>query len=156
MLRHLELNPKFIVMTVEAVTMDQPKVGTGFSDICFFLPVETPPIRLEFLLWDLHSLQVGPALEWVLRIRGLFLTILLYHLPLEIKKKIAPFCSQYFFCINLRNCLFLLSLPVQYTIPWNPPTIFHPSLLATIQQKFLRWFCAPLFEQYHSSRIEKV
>ena len=34
--------------------------------------------------WDLHSLQVVPVLKWVLGIRAVFLTILLYHRPLEI------------------------------------------------------------------------
>ena len=47
-----------------------------------FLSVET--VRLGILLGDLHSLQVVPALEWVLGLRGLFQTILLFHLRLGI------------------------------------------------------------------------
>ena len=49
-----------------------------------FLSVETLPVRHEVLHWDLHSLRVVPALEWVLGIRGPFLAIVLYHLPLGI------------------------------------------------------------------------
>ena len=36
------------------------------------------------------------------------------------------------------------------------PPIFHPSLIATVQQTFLPLFCVPLFQQYHSSRIDGV
>ena len=46
------------------------------------LSVEALPVRLQVLQRDLHSLQVVPASEWVLGIRGLFLTILLYQLLL--------------------------------------------------------------------------
>ena len=34
-------------------------------------------------------------------------------------------------------------------IPWNPPTIFHPDLIATVPQMSLPWFCALLFRQSH-------
>ena len=33
---------KFIVMTIDEVTLDRPKVGTGFSVICMILSVEDP------------------------------------------------------------------------------------------------------------------
>ena len=36
-------------------------------------------------------------------------------------------------------------------IPWNPPTIFHPDLIATIQQRCLPQFCALLFQQHKLS-----
>ena len=42
------------------------------------------------------------------------------------------------------------------SIPQNQPTIFHPSLIATVQQTFLLLFCVPLFQPYHSSRIDEV
>ena len=35
-LRHVELNSRFIVMTIDEVTLDRPEVGTGFSVICLF------------------------------------------------------------------------------------------------------------------------
>ena len=38
-------------------------------------------------------------------------------------------------------------------IPWNPPTIFHPDLIATILQTSCLLFCVPLFQQYHSFLI---
>ena len=40
------------------------------------------PDSLDVLHWDLHSLRSVPALEWVLGIRSLSLTVLLYHLLL--------------------------------------------------------------------------
>ena len=49
LLRHIELNSRFVVMTADEITMNRPEVGTGFSVISF-LPVETLPIRLEILL----------------------------------------------------------------------------------------------------------
>ena len=35
------------------------------------------------------------------------------------------------------------------SIPWNLPTIFHPSLIATIRQRCLPLLCALLFQQSH-------
>ena len=32
--RHLELNSRFIVMTINEVTLDRPKVSSGFSVNC--------------------------------------------------------------------------------------------------------------------------
>ena len=80
----LELTSRFNMTTINEVILDWPEVIAGFSVTFLFLAVEALPVRLEALLWDLHSLQVVPALEWVLGIRGLFRTILLFHLPLEL------------------------------------------------------------------------
>ena len=33
-LRHMELNSRFIVMSIDEVTVNRPEVGTGFSVIC--------------------------------------------------------------------------------------------------------------------------
>ena len=55
-LRHEELNSTFTVMTIDEITLDRPQIGMGFSVICGF------------------------CLEWVLGIRSLSLTILLFHL----------------------------------------------------------------------------
>ena len=46
------------------------------------LSVDTRPVRLEVFPLRSSLLAVFPALEWVLGIRSLFLTILLYHLLL--------------------------------------------------------------------------
>ena len=35
-LRHIELNSRSIVVTIDEVTLDRPEVGTGFSVICCF------------------------------------------------------------------------------------------------------------------------
>ena len=40
--------------------------------------------------------------------------------------------------------------------PYNQPTIFHPSLIATVQQTFLLLLCVLLFRQSRSSRIDDV
>ena len=55
---------------------------SGLQHHLSILSVEDLPVRLEVLHWDLRSLQVVPASEWVLGIRGLFLTILLCHLQM--------------------------------------------------------------------------
>ena len=34
LLRHVELNLRFIVVTIDEVTLDRPEVGTGFYVIC--------------------------------------------------------------------------------------------------------------------------
>ena len=52
----------------------------GLQRHLWVLPVEALPIRLEFLHWDFHSIQVDPAFECVLGICSLFLTVLLFHL----------------------------------------------------------------------------
>ena len=38
------------------------------------------------------------------------------------------------------------------SIPENQPTIFHPGLIATVQQSSLLLFCEPPSQQYHLSR----
>ena len=62
-LRHVELSSRFIVMTIDEVTLDRPEVGTGFSVICSL------PIRLDFST-DLHSSRsvprVGSRNSWSL------------------------------------------------------------------------------------------
>ena len=37
----------------------------------------------------------------------------------------------------------------RYNIPWNLPTIFHPDLIATIQQRCVPLLCALLSQQSH-------
>ena len=41
-------------------------------------------------------------------------------------------------------------------IPWNQPTIFHPILIATLQQMFLLLLFVLLFPQFHSYRIDEL
>ena len=59
--RHIELNSRFIVMTIDEVTLDRPEVGTGFSVICCFCR-----LRLEVFHWKLRSFRFVAVLEWVL------------------------------------------------------------------------------------------
>ena len=47
-LRHKELNSRFIVMTTGEVTLDRPKVGTGFSVICQFCWLRFSRFTLKF------------------------------------------------------------------------------------------------------------
>ena len=75
-LRNVELNFRFIVMTIDEVTLSRH----GLQRHLWILSVETLPIHHELLCWNLRSLRLVPALEWVLGIRSLFLTILLFHL----------------------------------------------------------------------------
>ena len=75
---------RFHVMTTDEVTFHRPKVSPEFNVILWILSVQTLVVRLEFLRWDLRSLQVVTAFEWLLQIRGLYLTTLLYHLLLRI------------------------------------------------------------------------
>ena len=100
-LRHTELNSRFDVITIDKVTLDRPEVGTGFQrHLLLVLPVETLPNRLEVLRWDLRSLRFFPAWEWVLGIRGLFLTILLYHLLLGEYELTIFLSDQYLFRVD--------------------------------------------------------
>ena len=62
--------------------LESTRSRNGLLRHLLILPVETLPIRLEVLHWDLRSLRSVPALEWVLGHRSLFLTVLLYHLLL--------------------------------------------------------------------------
>ena len=84
LLLHVELNPKFILMTKEAVTLDRPKVGTGFSVICGFCQLRLLRFALNFSseIFTPHS-RFPPwsgFSEFVVS-----LTILLYHLRLGIE-----------------------------------------------------------------------
>ena len=79
-LRHIELNSRFIVMTIDEVPLNRPKVGTGFSGICWFCRLRLSRFTLKFSTLNLRSSQVVPASEWILGNRSFFLTIFLYHL----------------------------------------------------------------------------
>ena len=70
------------MMTINEVSFSRPEVVAGFS-VLLSLLVEISPSFLEVLLCDLHSLQVDPALERILRLRDLFQTVLLFHLRSE-------------------------------------------------------------------------
>ena len=48
LLRHVGLNPKFIVKTIDEVTLDRPEVGTGFSVICWFCRLRLSRFALNF------------------------------------------------------------------------------------------------------------
>ena len=47
-LRHIDLNSRFIVMTIDEVTLDRPKVSTGFSVICWLYRVRLSRFTLNF------------------------------------------------------------------------------------------------------------
>ena len=68
----------------EVLVTSKAKSPFGFQRHPLFLSVETSPSFLEVLPWDLHSLQVVPALEWILGFRSLFQTMLLFQLRLGI------------------------------------------------------------------------
>ena len=82
--RHVELNSRFDVMTINEIPFDRPKILTAFSVIlhvvCWLWLLRTSP---EGLVWDLHSLQVGPASEWILGFHDLYQTIWLNHMRLR-------------------------------------------------------------------------
>ena len=71
-----------IVVTIDEVTLDWPTVGTGFSVIIGFSRLRLSRFTMKFSADIFASLRLVPALEEVLGIRSLFLTILLYHLLL--------------------------------------------------------------------------
>ena len=76
-LHDMELNSRFTVMKIDEVTLDRPEVDTGFSVHLWVLSVET--LRLLTMMYSAEifaPLRSVPASEWVLGIRGLFLTIL--------------------------------------------------------------------------------
>ena len=77
----------------------------GVQRQLLFLSIETLPVRLEVLHWDLRSLQVVLAFEWVLRIRGLLLTILLYHPLLGILNIHTFVASILLFALILRGLI---------------------------------------------------
>ena len=80
--RHVDLTSRFIVMSIDEVTLNRPEVGTSFSVLFCFCRFETLLVRLKVLHWDLYSLRFFPASEWVLGICSLSKTILLFHLVL--------------------------------------------------------------------------
>ena len=82
-LRHVELNLRFIYCVDDRC---------GLQRHLLILSVETLPVRLEVLHWDLRSSRFVPAVEWVLGIRSLLLTIFLYHLLLGISTHLL-FCD---------------------------------------------------------------
>ena len=47
-LRHMELNSRFIVMTMDEVTLNRPEVGTGFSVIRWFCRLRLSRFALKF------------------------------------------------------------------------------------------------------------
>ena len=76
-LRHVELNPRFLVMTFDEMKspwIDQKSARASASSVV--------SVGWEVLCWNLRSLRLAPALDWIPGIRSLFLTILLYHLQM--------------------------------------------------------------------------
>ena len=55
-LKHIELNSRFIAITIDEVTLNRPEVGTGFSVIGWFCRLRLPA-HLEVLHWSLRPLQ---------------------------------------------------------------------------------------------------
>ena len=51
-LRHEELNSRFIVMTIDEVTWDRPKIGTGFSVICGFCRLRLSSFCCTICKWE--------------------------------------------------------------------------------------------------------
>ena len=43
-----DLNSRFVVMTIDEVTMDRREVGTGFSVICWFCRLRLSRFALKF------------------------------------------------------------------------------------------------------------
>ena len=71
-------------MTIDEVTLvRQKKNGQGFSVTFQFCRLRLFRLALKFSSEPL-SLRLVPALEWVLGIRSIFLTILPYHLRMGI------------------------------------------------------------------------
>ena len=67
-LRHVELNSRFIVMTMDEVTLDRPELGASASSV-------------DSVGWDSSGSPWGSLLESsLLKIRSLLLTTLVYHL----------------------------------------------------------------------------
>ena len=82
-LRHIELYSWFKKMTINGISLNRPEVFSSFRVIfCFF--------RLKLFLWPWDSPLRFCLLTVCSRLRvpgicSLFLTILLYHLPQEIR-----------------------------------------------------------------------
>ena len=90
-LRHVELNSRFSMMTINEVTLNWPKVIVGFSVIFWFCwsRLFRFPLKSSTEMSTPHSM-FPPWMEWVLRIRSLFQTISLHHLQMG-KWIILPF-----------------------------------------------------------------
>ena len=134
--RHTELNSRFIAMTIDEVTLDRPK---AFQRHLLCLLVETLPIRLEVLHSDFHSSRSVPALEWVLGIRSLFLTVLLYHPLLGIWIHLL-FCD-----INTSFALILWGL-----------SVFHLSVCATAPRIFTNFYPSQVRILFCTDKIESI
>ena len=88
-------------MTIDEVTLDRPKVSTTFSVICRFCRLGLFRFALTFSTEISTPLQVVPALEWVRRIRSLFLTTFLFH------RRMGKRNSSSFWLINTSFALIL-------------------------------------------------
>ena len=64
--RHVELNPKFILMTIDEVILDHLKNRHGLQRYLWFLSVETLAIHHEVLCWNLSFIQSIVVLKWIL------------------------------------------------------------------------------------------
>ena len=47
-LRLVKLNPRFVVVTIDAVTLDRPIIGMGFSVICRFSRLRLSRFTMKF------------------------------------------------------------------------------------------------------------
>ena len=74
-LRHVELKSRFIVMTIDEVTLDPPEVSTHFNIICWFCRLRLSRFTLKFSAEMFAPYGTVRAFEWVLVTRSLFLTI---------------------------------------------------------------------------------
>ena len=124
-------------MTIDEVTLNRPKIGTGFSVFCWFCRLRLLQSTLNFSTEIFPSLLVVPALEWVLGIRSLFLTILLFHLRMR-KRILLLLTNQHFLCFE------------------NRTTTCHPVLTVAILLTYLHLLVGRLFQRYHLSRIDEV
>ena len=86
-------------MTTDEVTLDRPEIGVGFTVICGFCRLRLSRFIMDVLCWDLRCSRLVPASEWILWIRSLFLTILLYHLW-KWEFEFASLSDQYLFRVD--------------------------------------------------------
>ena len=95
--------------------LESTKSLSGVQRHLLILSVETLPARLEVLHWDLHSLRFVLASEWVLGIRGLFLTFsctICYNW----EYKFLPFVAS----ILLLHWFFEDGFPMRASLPIPP------------------------------------
>ena len=98
-LQHVELNWRFNVMTMNEVTFHWPNVSSGFSVIFCFCRLKA--LRVSFKIFpEIFAPYGGSRLRVSSGIRGLFLTILLFHLLLGKPKMFIPLWRRCFFCID--------------------------------------------------------